>query len=42
MIMITDQRNSTYAKEVQRLGFALLSDPINPMLLRNLLSDVPS
>jgi hypothetical protein len=39
MILITQNLTSTYAKEVRRLGFALLEDPVNPTLLRDLLGN---
>ena len=39
MILISEETNSTYAKEAQRFGFALLADPIDASVLRDLLGN---
>ncbi|MDQ6990012.1 MAG: ATP-binding protein [Mariprofundaceae bacterium] len=39
LIMITQDLSSIYAKEAQKFGFALIADPIQPRLLKELLSD---
>jgi len=39
MVLISDETNSTFAKEAQRFGFALLADPIESKTLRELLGN---
>jgi len=39
MILISEETNSTYTKEAQRFGFAILADPIQAPVLRDLLGN---